>query len=55
MMDRISEWVEMFLVQLGLTLTQLSAEESKTITLFLASLILAAAAAHALQVAALSR
>lgn len=55
MMDRISEMVEMLLVQLGLALNRLSAEESKTITLFLASLILAAAAAHALQVATMLR
>jgi hypothetical protein len=51
MIDRISEMIEMLLVNLGMALTQLSSEESMTITLFLASLLLAAVVAHALQVA----
>jgi len=54
MIDRLSEMIELLLVNLGIAFNRLSAEESKTITLFLASLVLAAAAAHALQAAVLS-
>ena len=44
MMDRISEMIEMFLVNLGLALNKMSNEEKKTVTLFLASLMVAAMA-----------
>ncbi len=51
MINRISEMIEMFLVHLGMALTRLSSEETMTITLFLASLVVAAVVAHVLQVA----
>jgi hypothetical protein len=51
MMGRIAELIEMVLVNLGMALTRLSDEEKTTVSLFLASLVLAAVAAHALQVA----
>ncbi len=51
MMDRIAELLEMLLVNLGMALTRLSDEQKTTISLFLASLMLAAVAAHALQLA----
>lgn len=49
MMDRISEWIALFLVGLGQKLSQLSDDETSLITLFLASLLLAAFAAHVLR------
>ena len=49
MMDRISEMLEMALVRLGMTLSQLSDEQKKTVTLFLASLMFAAVATNVLQ------
>lgn len=49
MMDRIFEMIELFLVNLGMALSRLSSEEKQTVTLFLASLLLAAVVAHALQ------
>jgi hypothetical protein len=49
MMDRISEMFEIVLVKLGMTLAQLSEEQKKMITLFLASLTFAAIAAKVLQ------
>jgi hypothetical protein len=51
-MDRISEMITLFLVGLGQKLSRLSEEETTMITLFLASLLLAAAAAQALHVVA---
>jgi hypothetical protein len=51
-MDRISELITLFLVGLGQKLSRLSDAETGMITLFLASMVLAAAAAHALQVIA---
>jgi hypothetical protein len=53
MMDRISEWIELLLVNLGMALTRISTEQRRMITLFLASLLLAAVAARALQLAVL--
>jgi hypothetical protein len=49
-MDRISELIMLFLVGLGQKLSQLSDAETRLITLFLASLLLAAVAAHVLHV-----
>jgi hypothetical protein len=51
MLDRFNELIEEFLVGLGLTLSQLSAEEKSMITLLLAFLLIAAVAAPALQMA----
>ena len=51
MMDRIFEMIEMFLVNLGLALNKMSNEEKKTVTLFLASLMVAAMATRVLQAA----
>ena len=48
MMDRIAEWIELLLVNLGMALTQISAKERTMISLFLASLLLAAVASRAL-------
>ncbi len=53
MMDRIAEWIELFLVNLGMALTRISAEQRRMITLFLASLLLAAVVARALQITVL--
>jgi hypothetical protein len=51
MMDRIFEIIEMFLVNLGLALNRLSPEEKRTVSFFLASLLVAAVVARALQFA----
>jgi hypothetical protein len=51
-MDRISELITLFLVGLGQKLSRLSDAETRMISLFLASLVLAAAAANALHVIA---
>jgi hypothetical protein len=51
MMDRISEMIEMLLVNLGLAMNKMSNEEKKTVTLFLASLMVAAMATRVLQAA----
>jgi hypothetical protein len=48
MFDPISEWLEMFLVNLGIQLSQLSPENTTMVTLFLASLMVAALAARVL-------
>jgi hypothetical protein len=53
MLDRLNELIEEYLVGLGLTLSRLSSEETKMITLFLASLLVAAAAACVLHMARL--
>jgi hypothetical protein len=53
MMDRISEWIELLLVNLGMAITKISTEQRKMITLFLVSLLLASVAARALQIAIL--
>ena len=53
MMDRISEWIELLLVNLGMALTRISTEQRRMITLFLASLLLAAVVARVLQMAVL--
>jgi hypothetical protein len=49
MMDRISEMLEIVLVKLGMALAQLSDEQKKMVTLFLASLLFAAVAANVIQ------
>jgi hypothetical protein len=49
MMDRISEMIELFLVNLGMAANRISDEEKNMVTMFLASLIIAAAATHTLQ------
>jgi hypothetical protein len=49
MIDRISEMLEIALVKLGMTLSQLSDEQKKMITLFLVSLTFAAIAANVLR------
>lgn len=49
MLDRLNELIEQFLVGLGLTLSQLSAEQKTMITLLLIFLVVAAAAARVLQ------
>jgi hypothetical protein len=51
MLDRLNELIEQFLVGLGLTLSRLSAEEKRMITLLLAFLLIAAVAARALHMA----
>jgi hypothetical protein len=51
MMDRISEMFELVLVKLGMTLSQLSDEQKKMVSLFLVSLMVAAIAANVLQAA----
>jgi hypothetical protein len=48
MLDRLNELIEELLVGLGLTLSALSKEEKTMITLLLAFLLLAAAAARVL-------
>jgi hypothetical protein len=53
MMDRISEWIELLLVNLGMALARISTEQRRMITMFLASLLLAAVVARALQIAVL--
>jgi hypothetical protein len=50
-MDRISELIVLFLVGLGQKLSRLSEDETAIITLFLASLLVAALVAHTLQIA----
>jgi hypothetical protein len=55
MLDRLGELIEMFLVGLGQALSRLSSEEKTMITLLLAFLIVASAAAHALQMSHLLR
>ncbi|HEX9200669.1 MAG TPA: hypothetical protein VF865_13990 [Acidobacteriaceae bacterium] len=49
MLDRLSELIELFLVGLGQAISRLSAEEKTMITLLLSFLIVAAAAARALE------
>jgi hypothetical protein len=49
MLDRLNEWIELFLVGLGQALSRLSADEKKMISLLLVFLLVAAAAARALQ------
>lgn len=49
MMDRIAEWIELLLVNLGMALTRISTEQRRMITLFLASLLVAAVVARVLQ------
>jgi hypothetical protein len=49
-MDRISELITLFLVGLGQKLSRLSEEETNMISLFLASLLLAAIAGQTLHV-----
>jgi hypothetical protein len=51
MMDRISELIEMFLVSLGLALNRFTPEEKKIVTMFLASLIVAAVVSRVLHLA----
>ncbi|HEY4380082.1 MAG TPA: hypothetical protein VGN01_07025 [Acidobacteriaceae bacterium] len=53
MMDRITEWIEMLLVNLGLALNKISPEQRTMVTLFLTSLLVAAVVARALQLAVL--
>ena len=48
MFDPISEWLEMFLVNLGLQLNRLSPENATMVTAFLASLMVAALASRVL-------
>jgi hypothetical protein len=48
MLDRFTELIEQFLVGLGLTLSRLSSEEKTMVTLLLAFLLVAAAAAGVL-------
>ena len=50
MFDRIAELIEMFLVSLGITLNRISNEEKNMVTLFLASLAVAAVLSHALRI-----
>jgi hypothetical protein len=49
MMDRISEMFELAMVKLGMTLSQLSDEQKKMVSLFLVSLMVAAIAGNLLQ------
>ena len=51
MFDRIVEMIEMFLVSLGIALNRISDQEKKMVTLFLASLAVAAVLSHVLRVA----
>ena len=51
MLDQINQLIERFLVGLGLALSRLSAEEKGMITLLLAFLLVATAAARALRMA----
>lgn len=51
MIDRIFEMIEMFLVNLGLAMNRMSNEEKKTVSVFLASLMVAAIASRVLQAA----
>ena len=53
MMDRISEMIAVFLVALGQQLMQLTPQQKRMITLFLASLFVAALAARVLRLAVL--
>lgn len=53
MFDRINELIEMFLVSLGITLNRISDEQKDMVTLFLASLAVAAVVSHMLQAAVL--
>ena len=48
MMDRIFEMIEMFLVNLGIQLNRITPEDANMVTLFLASLMVAALAARVL-------
>ncbi len=48
MFDHIFEMLEMFLVNLGMSLSRISDQEKTMISLFLASLLVAAVVAHAL-------
>lgn len=50
MFDPISEWLEMFLVNLGMQLNRLSPENATMVTLFLASLIVTALVARVLPI-----
>jgi hypothetical protein len=49
MMDRIGEMIERFLVSLGLTLSRLSPEETRMVTLLLTFLLVAATITRVLQ------
>jgi hypothetical protein len=51
MMDRIAEWIELLLVNLGMALTKLSAEQRRMISLFLVSLLVTAMVARILYTA----
>jgi hypothetical protein len=53
MFDRISELIEMFLVSLGITLNRISDEEKTMVTLFLASLAVAAVVSRVLKLSIL--
>jgi len=48
MFDPISEWLEMFRVNLGIQLNRIAPEDATMVTLFLASLMVAALAARVL-------
>ena len=51
MMDRIADWIDLLLVNLGLALNKVSDEQRRMITLFLASLLVAALMSRALYMA----
>ena len=53
MFDRISEMIELLLVNFGMMLTRMSDQEKRMISLFLGSLFVAAVVARALQIAVL--
>lgn len=48
MLNHIFEMLETFLVNLGMALSRLSDQEKTTVSIFLASLLVAAVVAHAL-------
>jgi uncharacterized protein YgfB (UPF0149 family) len=51
MLDRINQWIEQFLVGLGLALSRMSTEETTMVSLLLGFLVLAMAASRALRFA----
>jgi hypothetical protein len=51
MMERIFEMIEMLLVNLGLAMNRLSDEETGMVSMFLASLVVAALASRVLHIA----
>ena len=51
MLDRFNQWIEQFLVALGLALSRLSNEETTMITLLLVFLMVAMIATRVLQAA----